>query len=209
MLEGIAFWGTTVVASVSMDIVKELRVFKYAADDGYRINLEKAKEYDDSQSDLDVFKKATTHFIPVYNVLHTMNETKMFNDKVPTLLNQLHVMDLLEPMSDEEKEQYNKKPGLFNAFKLNMNHERKIEKADYVTVIDHDKEETIYYEEDKDNGNINILRATGNLDNYTEKEQIHKVEEIRKQKAELLKLKNELLNSNKTTHNNKTFKLTK
>lgn len=207
MMEGFVFWGTTIVASVSMEIVKELKVFKYAADDGYRINLEKAKEYDDNQSDIDVFKKAISHFIPVYNILNTMNEINMFNEKTPTLLNQLHVMNLLEPMSDEEKEEYNKKPSLFNAFKVNMKHEREIEKSDYVNVTDRGKKETIYYKENKETGDINVLRATGNLYNYTEKEQILKVKEIQKEKEELLKLKNELQLKNKNKP--KTLKLTK
>ena len=105
-------WLGTSVASFGLEIANELRVFKDAADAGYKIDINKL-------ADLKNFKTSKIMFlsllIPIVNIMQVVQNTIKYNAARETILDQLSLVDALEEMSDVEKQEYLKKPTGLNA----------------------------------------------------------------------------------------------
>lgn len=103
--------GTIGVSRIA-DVANSLRIFKDAADKGYKIKPGGKVILNPNE---DVQLKKMARWVPIVNLLDTYNNIIAYNNNVDLILKALEEMDLLEEMSDDEKEIYNKKPTTLNA----------------------------------------------------------------------------------------------
>lgn len=105
----------TVGVSKTAEIVNSLRIFKDAADRGYKLKQATRVEINITDDNEDVQLRKLARWVPIVNILHSYNDIITYNDNMDTIFNALDSMDLIEEMSDLEKEIYNNKPTVLNA----------------------------------------------------------------------------------------------
>ena len=115
------FWISSSIMSLVMEVINELRVFKYLADYGYLINLQRLSEISNLNPNDDSDKKLfLSLLIPILNFATVFNRTQMINQNLPILINQFCVTDCVDEMTQEEKKEYQKHPTVLKAITLSM-----------------------------------------------------------------------------------------
>lgn len=169
-------WLGSVVASFFMEIGNELRMYKDAADAGYKVNNSKllerlGKGRESKPSLLTLFL-----LMPVINIMFVMKNTLDYNDRRDDLLTQLHVMGALEEMSDYEKCEYEKRPTGLNALLVPFKTMMKLRNADFIEIKDENGiNSKIFFEFDRKNGDINVLEVSGPASRLSYDEQKERV----------------------------------
>ena len=158
----LVMWLGTVVASFFMEIGNELRMYKDAADAGYKVNnsklLEMLGKVRESKPSLSTLFLLT----PVINIMFVMKNTLDYNDRRDDLLTQLHVMGALDEMSDYEKSEYAKRPTGLNALLVPFKTTMKLRNANFIEIKDENGiSSKIFFEFDKKSGDINVLDVSG------------------------------------------------
>lgn len=157
-MELLIMWIVTIIASVSMEVANELRMFKDAADNGYKIDIKAisdfAKQVNPNAS------KATmmSLLVPVVNILGVLQRTMMYNNARSTILDQLSVIDSLIKMTKEEEDEYKKNPTTLNAIYITArdNSESNLTKISY---LDGNEKSIISFRTENDN--IILVKAEG------------------------------------------------
>ncbi len=116
--------------------------------------------------------------IPFYNVAQVLQRTMEYNNARPMVLDQLRIMDALEEMSEYEKEEYQKNPTGLNAFLVPIKNKIRFEKATSIKFTNEEGVSTIYYDFDKSNDEIVIIKVTGPYSKLTVEEQKSKVMDV-------------------------------
>ena len=164
----LVIWLGTGALSFYMEMANELRVFKDAADEGYKINIEKLAE---------IFKQMGMKnsllwlLIPVFNILKVLQNTATFNNERSILLTQLKVMNVLEEMDELEKTIYQQKPTGLNALLLPIKADIKLSKSEFIEYYNEIGEGKIYYERSKGFEDLTILKVTGPVSRLSVEEQ--------------------------------------
>ena len=182
-MEFIFFWLSTSVTSFIMEISNELRVFKDAADAGYKIDIRKMTELSEKLNKNAIKVKHISMLIPIFNIIQVFISITQYNNIRPMILDQLSAMDILEEMTETEKKEYSKKTTGLNAMKIIINSEVKLKNAALLKINNDNEFSEIYYEisatvEDitkittKD---VTIIKVKGDASNLTEEEQKKKV----------------------------------
>lgn len=112
-------WIGTIIASFGMEMANELRMLKDAADNGYRVDIKRMSELS-KQMNPEAKEAALKSLLIIgLNIYGVFQRMLQYNNIRPFILDQLNVMDSLIPMTNEEKEQYMKRPTAINAFVIN------------------------------------------------------------------------------------------
>lgn len=156
-------WLVTIVISYGLKFVNELRLFKLAADFGYKVDMKKLFYLSTKISKESVIENLLM-LMPVCNVFTTLEQTVQYNSAKYKVLEQSGLIDIIHRMTDEEKEQYLEKPTGFNAAYIALEDEIKVSSEQV----------------QKDDGTIKFKN------NNLIKRIIHKREELQKLKQELL-----------------------
>lgn len=173
-------WIATVVVSFIMQIKHKLEVYKDVADAGYILNSKKLeilnKEID---KDVDNLSKILINygiFVPFYNLFVAAIREDNYYKHTEEFIDELKESGVLEVMTDEEKEIYNKKKTGFNAIKIEKKKWLKLSKSHVVVFeskgaiwFDYKDE----FEDDIDNfiNSIIILYAEGEVAELSSEEQ--------------------------------------
>lgn len=165
MIELLIIWLVTIVISYGLKFVNEIRLFKLAADFGYKIDMKKLFRLSTKISKESIITNLSM-LMPVYNMFTTLEKTIQCNNAKYKALEQSGLIDALHRMTDEEKEQYLEKPTGFNAAHIALEDEIKVS----------------HYKTEKD-------------DNTIKSKNHNLIDRIIHQKGELQKLKQELLDS--------------
>lgn len=164
-------WLLTVVVSYFMEIMSELRIFKDAADAGYKVDLQRLKDIS-AQINPDGDKIFTLSLlIPIFNMINVLCRTKKFDEDRGFLLDELRVIDALDEMSKVEQEEYSKKPTLFNALFIPFIVKKRLLDSELVVVMIENKPGEIYYEVGDESDDITILASYGSASKLTVDEQ--------------------------------------
>lgn len=149
-------------------------MFKDAGDAGYKINIKRMDEIKKQLAPDASTNTYLTLLIPIYNVMKAMQKGIQYNTYIrPMLLDQLGVLDVLEEMSEEEKQQYAKKPTALNAISLYVKHEVRMAKAFTLKVNNNE----IVFEYNKENCKYTILKTSNPLSSLSTEEQIKFIED--------------------------------
>ena len=158
----LVMWLGSVVASFFMEIGNELRMYKDAADAGYKISNSKLLERFGKERESKPSLSTLLLLTPVINIMFVMKNTLDYNNRRDDLLTQLHVIGVLEEMSDYEKSEYAKRPTGLNALLVPFKTTMKLRNANFIEIKDENGiSSKIFFEFDKKSGDINILDVSG------------------------------------------------
>lgn len=178
-MELLALWLASCIASFGMEISNGLKLFKDVADAGYKIDINRFSEVQKQLSPNASKNSLITLMIPVYNLLKAFETRIKYNNVRPMVLDSLHVIDALEEMTEQEKEEYKKHPTGLNALIVPIKTEIRLSKAAKIKVDDGE----IFYEFNLDKNNksdnlsdyITIVKATGNFKGSSDRELKQKI----------------------------------
>lgn len=110
-------WLGTFVVSCGYDFYNSLNVVKIAADRGYKVNVERIRNF--AQMTNDMFKVSVlTYFIPGVNIFITFKKAMLMDDLIDTVIKEFLVMGVLEDMTELDIEEYQKKPSIKSALDI-------------------------------------------------------------------------------------------
>ena len=174
-MEMILLWLSTSITSICMEIANELRMYKDLADAGYKIDIKKLGELRE-QLNPDAPKiDFLSLLIPILNILLVLKRTEEYNNARSMILNELSTMDLLEEMSEIEKEEYSKNPTGLNAFIVQTKMEIRLAKAKKIIINNENEKSELFYEVGNTINDITILKVTGDAAKLTLEEQKEKI----------------------------------
>lgn len=174
----LVIWIGTTITSFCLEIANELRIFKDAADAGYKIRLKKVSTLS-GRSNPHVSKAVRLSLIvPVYNMFAVLQRTMLYNKVRPVMLDLLYVMGALEEMTEIEKQEYLKNPTALNALLVPLKMEIRLSKALSVGIDDGNENSTIFFEFGESSDDIIILKAVGDASRLSVEEQKKKVNEV-------------------------------
>ena len=176
-MEFLALWLGTSVASFVMEIANELRMFKDAADAGYKVNVERLSELGKQLNPNATKVTFLSILIPIFNVMQVFQRIIQYNNIRPTILDQLSVIDALEEMSEIEKTEYLKNPTGLNALNVLLKSEIRLSKAASIKINDGNGYSEIYYEIGESLDDITILKVSSSASRLTVEEQKKKIVE--------------------------------
>ena len=179
-MEFLVLWLGTSIISFGMEIVNELRMFKDAADAGYKIDVKRLSELEKQLNPNATKATFLSMLIPIFNVMQVFQRAIQYNNVRPMILDQLRVIDALEEMSELEKAEYLKNPTCLNALSVPLKSEIRLLKASSLQINNGNEYGEIYYEEGESLENITILKVSGSLSRLTVEEQKRKVVEALK-----------------------------
>lgn len=137
-------WLCTVIMSFAIDFSVTFKMFKMAADSGYKVNL--ANLSSDMPNSEEVSKitkiELSSLLIPVYNIAYSLNRCMNFNNKMDYFLDALNIQGALTEMSEKEKKKYNENPSMIHAFLLSMEESVKPNEKEYSYINHKDKKNT-------------------------------------------------------------------
>lgn len=174
-MEFLVLWLGTTAASFAMELANEFKIFKDAADAGYKIDIKRLSEFQKQLSPDATKITFLSMLIPLYNVMSVFQRVIQYENARPMILDQLSVTGVLEEMSDYEKKEYSKRPTGLNALIVPLKAESKLSKATKVTINGVFGESVVYCEIDKTSHDINILSVSGPVSRLTVEEQKEKV----------------------------------
>ena len=110
-------WFISMIVCTFIDIKGEFNIYKYIADKGYKLNLEKYREESNRKEEgvitinLDLIFK----YLPFLNIGYSLFKLNFYNEKFDLLFEQLCKKDLVKKMTDEEFSKYLANPTGRNA----------------------------------------------------------------------------------------------
>lgn len=174
-MEFLVLWVSTSITSFCMEMANELRMFKDVADAGYKIDVRRLSDLNKQLNPNASKATILSMLIPIFNIMQVFQRTIQYNNVRPMMLDQLNVMDVLEEMSEIEKQEYQKKPTGLNALLIPLKVEIRLSKAASIKIDTGTEKSEIFYEIDDSLENITILKVNGAASRLTEDEQKKKV----------------------------------
>lgn len=160
-----------------MEITNELRMFKDAADAGYKIDVKRLSELGMQLNPNATKETLLSMLIPIFNVMQVFQRTIQYNNVRPMILDQLSVIDALEEMTESEKAEYLKNPTGLNTLVVPLKSEIRLSKAISIKINDGNEHSEIYYEMGESLDDITILKVSGSASRLTVEEQKKRVVE--------------------------------
>jgi len=209
----------TIITSYIFDTSLGFQMFKDVADEGYKINTERYNEFVKSNSKENDMNKLM--LFPFVNIGFCFWKLAKYNEARPYLIDQLRVIDAIEPFTKEEENKYKAKPTGLNAMIIsiiaNINTSKK--EIEYVYTDENGnkamkkfasaKELNEYLIHSKEHSNINKEESA--KDSESEKtsvniEESDKLKELSAKKQALKEERESIINSNNQSPVEKTLK---
>lgn len=179
-MEFIVLWIITVIASFGLEIKNELRLFKDVADAGYKIDIKRFSELGKMLNPNASSVTKLSMLIPMFNIMQVFQRVIQYNNIRPMVLDQLNAIDVLEEMSEIEKEDYLQNPTGLNALIVPLKLEMRLSKAHSIEFNNDNEGSEIFYEIGESLNDITILKVNGPASMLTVEEQKKKVVEALK-----------------------------
>lgn len=179
----LGIWLGSIAASYYIEYSSIFSVLKNVGDKGYKFIMENLKEKNEKLKKIgNVQTEKFIFFIPILNVEKAIQNAFLYQKEKDTIVEALRSLNLLEEMTDKEKEEYKKNPTLFNLLKIQANFEIKLSEAKQIILKDG---EILYEIED---GEIIILKINADMSEKEAKEKVKEVLESAKEE------KNKIIN---------------
>lgn len=172
MIELIIIYILTIVLSFIGEMSNAFMMFKDIASAGYKMDIHKMNEIA-KQMEISSGKNSTLRlFIPIYNLYKVLVSRYKYVQQRQFILSELNIYDVLEEMTESEKQEFQKKPTGFNAMwimaKSLLNEVQKNQEKVIMIGLQND---WLLYSKDEKTGKITILKAEGNFSNMSIEEQ--------------------------------------
>lgn len=183
MLQFLIIWITTIATSIGADVSLAFKMIKDVADGGYKIKFDRIKKVSEA---LNPNVKQMNNFIkliPIINLMKSFSDLVEYSKVRNKVLDEFSVLDCVEEMTDEEREQYMLKPTAINAIVIYTKSKIKEDERDKkvtITFKDNDEEGKITFKliERGNKQDIFIIDSEGVAKNMTIGEQKKKIIEI-------------------------------
>lgn len=106
----------SVIMSLGFRFKYALKMYKDFADCGYKFDSKRLSEVSNSMPNQT--KSICKSFIPLYNLLLALKETKVYEENKQSFFDFYYSMGILVEMTEDEKNNYLKEPTLLNAIKI-------------------------------------------------------------------------------------------
>lgn len=166
-------WLGTIILSASISIANELRMYKDAADAGYKINGRNLNYYNREYKNGTIKNISIALLIPIYNIMITMINVMSYNINRGTMLDNLSMMDALEDMTEKEKQEYKRFPTGLHALIIMIKEAIRLSKLNMIQIIDQVGTSEIYFDI-TDDSDIEIVKVYGPLSKATKEAQKEK-----------------------------------
>lgn len=175
-MELLVFWLGSSVASFGMLTSVVFRIIKDIADAGYKFNIKNASKLGEQVNSLNESNfSMLSMLIPILNFAQVFKISIQYNNVRNMLIDQLNIANVLEEMTDLEKEEYQKNPTGLNALLVAFKMEQRLEMGTTIEIKDGIKNSKIVYEKGKSPDDITILKIDGPLSRLSVEEQKEKV----------------------------------
>ena len=159
-MEFLGIWLGSCITSFGIEIATSFRMFKDVADAGYKIDIERMDKITKILDPDSSKREFLTMLLPVFNIMHSSFKAIDYNNAKSMLLDQLGVLDVLEEMSEIEKQEYQKKPTGLNAILVPLKSELRLAKSQLLIITRPNFKSKIFYEIGENN-DITILKVEG------------------------------------------------
>ena len=184
------FWGSTEFVAFLINCSTSFRVIKDLADSGYKL------KYSNLSSSLKKMKSTIKEeneilkHLPIGNVVNSIMMGMAYIYNKEKVFTGLKVLDLVEELSDFEKEEYSKKKTWFHAYVVNLKYLIDINLANKIEIRHSEFEKSeIYFSIKK--SNINIYNVEGYAQRLTKEEQIELIRKSCKKLVDAFENNNE------------------
>lgn len=199
MTEFLILWLGSIISSFCMEIANELRMFEDVADAGYKIDIKRLSELGKQLNPNASKATFLSMLVPMVNIMLVFQRTIQYSNSRSMILTQLSMMDVLEEMTEIEKEEYLRKPTGLNALLIVLKTEIRLANAVVARFKDGNEISEIFYEPGKLLDDITILKVNGPASRLTVEEQKEKVIKIQE---DLIKTLEEALEQDLTDESN-------
>ncbi len=173
-MEFLVLWLVTTIASFSIELANELRMYKDVVDAGYKVDVKRLSELE-KQLNLNATKTTLLSLIiPIFNMMQVFQRITQYNKVRPVIVDKLRLINALEEMSEIEKAEYLKNPTILNALVVHLKSNIRLSKAASIKISDGNDYSMIYYEIGE-SFDITILKVSGSASRLTVEEQKKKI----------------------------------
>lgn len=159
-MEFLGIWLGSCITSFGIEIATSFKMFKDVADAGYKIDIERMDKITKILDPDSSKREFLTMLLPVFNIMYSSFKAIGYNNAKSMLLDQLGVLDVLEEMSEIEKQEYQKRPTGLNAILVPLKSELRLAKSQLLIIIRPNFKSKIFYEIGENN-DITILKVEG------------------------------------------------
>ena len=117
----------TIITSIGMEFINELRYFKELGDLNLKVDLEK---FHNIKNEFNINDSKLSYLIPFINILLVLHNTYNYEEKKKSFFLLLNTFHLIIPMTLEEIKEYQNKPTGLTAYKISKRN-NKIENNNY------------------------------------------------------------------------------
>ena len=96
-------WGSTIVLSYAMDLIKDASLIKRVVESGYKVDLDKYNKTISSINSNTKKENIFNRYFPIWNVLYSMKNGLECMSQIDDALYELSIIGCLEELTDEEK----------------------------------------------------------------------------------------------------------
>ena len=165
-MEYLLLYLMSVLITVGGEVAIAFKMIKEIADQGYKFNLERLKEF----SDMSTLYKYI-FLVPILNIVFLMVAKYEYDSYGFIMLDQFRVLDMLEKMDKEEQEVYNKHPNAITAIAIEeivsslkeLEHKKEVKNELPINTLRIDDISEIKFTIDQD-ANIKIIELSKDLE---------------------------------------------
>lgn len=114
-MEYLILYIASILISIGMDFDFALQVSKDIVDSGGKLNIEKISEIYRCISETNKKISKFAKFIPIFNIAYPISNRLLYETRRNDILMELDMIGAIDQLTEEEKEEYSKKPTRFNA----------------------------------------------------------------------------------------------
>lgn len=163
-------WLETTITSLILSTINELRMYKDAADAGYKINGRNLNKYNQEYEQRNIKNFSLALLIPFVNYFITVINVAMYSLTKENIFEHLGMIKVLEDLTEEEKKEYQKFPTGLHALIIMIKEAIRVSKYNHIEVQGTYDTSEIYFDI-KDDGDIEIIKVYGRLCQLTEESQ--------------------------------------
>lgn len=172
MVELIIIYLLTVILSFFGEMSNSFMIFKDVASAGYKMDILKMSDITKEMKISSGKNSNLRLLVPIYNLYKVLESRYKYVQQRQFVLSELNIFDVLEEMTESEKEEFQKKPTGFNAMlimvKSHLNDAQNHQEEVTITGFQND---WLLYSKDEKTGKITILKAEGKFSDMTVEEQ--------------------------------------
>ena len=165
----------SLLASLGISTINELRMYKDCADNGYRLDSERINKSRFRRENEIPQNMSLLLFVPGVNIIHTIYNVLNYEANHNKVFNKLKELKATERMTNEEFRTYEEFPIGLTSSLLNVRSKEELSGTRKIKVSEDDR---IYYDLN-DNGQIEIKRVMGPLSYESPEKQMEALDEYR------------------------------